>query len=97
MTAALPGDHDLKSGGPLRLLTTSEVADLLRCSEKTILRRVQAGTLAAVREGGRYVFDAEVIRAMFLANMVKPPGISTNVFQDKASHREVLISDDYSL
>lgn len=68
------------------LLTTSEVAELLRCSEKTIFRRVHAGKLPAIKEGGRYLFDADLIRTELMARMVRPKAkSSTTVAASEAS------------
>ncbi|UEM18456.1 helix-turn-helix domain-containing protein [Skermanella mucosa] len=38
-----------------RFLTVGETASLLRCSSRTILRRIAAGTLKARAEGNRYL------------------------------------------
>jgi excisionase family DNA binding protein len=69
-----------------KLMTTSEIANVLRCSEKTILRRVQAGALPAIKEGGRYLFDAQVIRAALLALMVRPKSKTSTKFPPGGSH-----------
>ncbi len=80
-----------------RLMTTSQVAIILRCSEKTILRRVQAGTLPAIKEGGRYLFDADVIRAALLALMVRPKSKTSIVFSAGGSHCNQPIKTDQEL
>ena len=49
MTQPVPGANDLP-----HLLTTTEVAEVLRVSVKTILRRIENGKLPAIREGGRW-------------------------------------------
>jgi hypothetical protein len=38
-------------------LTTADVATLLRCSEKTVRRRIAAGLIPARIEGGRLLID----------------------------------------
>jgi excisionase family DNA binding protein len=54
------------------LLTLAEVAETLRCSEKTIRRRIDAGTLPASKQGGRWLFEAAAIRAALIAGMTRP-------------------------
>lgn len=54
------------------LLTVAEVAELLRCSPKTIYRRVANGALPAIEDGGRFLFDVRDIRAALIARMVRP-------------------------
>ncbi len=44
--------------------TVTEAARVLRCSEKTIRRRVEAGTLAAVPCAGRVLIPATVIEKL---------------------------------
>ena len=63
--------HNSNTSGP-RLLTVAEVATLLRCSTKTIYRRVPNGTLPAIEEGGRFLFNIDDIRAVLIAKMVRP-------------------------
>jgi excisionase family DNA binding protein len=41
------------------LLTTAEGAEILRCSTRTMLRRIQSGKLRAVQIGGRYLLRRE--------------------------------------
>ena len=68
--APLPGAVE---GGPLPvLLTLAEVAETLRCSEKTIRRRINAGTLPASKQGGRWLFEAAAIRAALIAGLTRP-------------------------
>jgi len=55
-----------------RMLTVDEVADLFRCSTKTIYRRVAKGELPAIRNGGRFLFTESEILAQFQARMVRP-------------------------
>jgi excisionase family DNA binding protein len=43
----------------------------LRCSKKTIRRRIDAGTLPASKQGGRWLFEATAIRAALIAGMVR--------------------------
>lgn len=63
--------------GGLDLLTVAEVATLLRCSHKTIYRRVAAGALPAIAEGGRFLFDKADIRALVLARLVRIKSVSS--------------------
>jgi excisionase family DNA binding protein len=60
------------STGLPRLLTVEEVSDILRCSSKTIYRRVAKGELPAIRNGGRFLFTESEILAQFQARMVRP-------------------------
>lgn len=41
-----------------RYLTTTEAADVLRCSTKTIRRMVQAGELLAMQHRGKWLIEA---------------------------------------
>ncbi len=74
---------------PQTFLTTSEVAGILRCSEKTILRRVSAGKLPSVKDGGRYLFEATAIRTLFVARMVRPKSEGQTMFPVRAPHADV--------
>lgn len=49
----------LDSGGPRRLLTAREAADLLRVHPKTLYRlaRLRSNPLPSIRVGGRLKFD----------------------------------------
>jgi excisionase family DNA binding protein len=49
-----------------------EVAETLCCSEKTIRRRIAAGTLPASKQGGRRLFEAAAIRAALIAGLTRP-------------------------
>lgn len=59
-------------------LTVDEAANTLRCSTKTIYRRIKANVLPAIREGGRYLIDVEVIREALIARMVRHKSKSSN-------------------
>lgn len=64
--AAAPSE----AGTPLpQLMTTAEVAMIIRASEKTILRRITSGKLPAFREGGRWLIEVEDVRAMLIAGI----------------------------
>ena len=70
--------------GLTQFLTVAEVATLLRCSTKTIYRRVANGTLPALEEGGRFLFNIDDIRAVLIAKMVCPkPKSSENIFEPR--------------
>jgi excisionase family DNA binding protein len=43
----------------LKFFTVAEVAAILRCSSKTILRRIEVGKLKAKPDGGRYLIAKE--------------------------------------
>jgi excisionase family DNA binding protein len=45
------------------LYTTAEVAALLRCSARHLLRAIDRGELQAVKTGRHYVMTAEAVRA----------------------------------
>ena len=45
------------------LYTTTEVAALLRCSVRHLLRAIDRGDLQAVKTGRHYVMTAEAVRA----------------------------------
>jgi excisionase family DNA binding protein len=73
---------------PPQLITVDEVAGIFRCCRKTIYRRVANGTLPAIEIGGRFLFDAAVIRADLIASMVRPKSSpSRNVFASKDTGR----------
>ncbi|MFN2511737.1 MAG: helix-turn-helix domain-containing protein [Pyrinomonadaceae bacterium] len=59
------------------LLTIPEVAKILRCSERTILRFVQSGRLRAVQTGRRYTFTrhdvAEFVRQSLTTTRARNP------------------------
>ncbi len=76
------------------LLTTSEVANILRCSERTIYRRVIAGALPAIRDGGRLLFDAKIIRAGLLVRMSRSKSKSPITFPADALRGNRPIPDD---
>jgi len=67
------------------LLTVAEVAELFRCSPKTIYRRVANGVLPAIEDGGRFLFNTADIRAVLLKRMVRP--------QSKASRNSFCSND----
>ena len=53
----------------VRPLNKAEAAALMRCSPKTVQRRVAAGKLTAIRDGaGRLLFLPEFIAEYFAAN-----------------------------
>ena len=55
-------EHAPKRTGPERL-TVPEVADELRCSERTVWRRLEVKTLRALHDGGQtYVLREELDR-----------------------------------
>ena len=56
-------------GSVPELMTTAEVAMIIRASEKTVLRRIKSGKLPAFREGGRWLIKAEDVHAMLIAGM----------------------------
>jgi excisionase family DNA binding protein len=62
------------------LLTVAEVAELLRCSTKTIYRRVACGEIPAIQDGGRFLFNVVDIRALLIARLVRPKSKSTAAF-----------------
>lgn len=66
-----PYEVTLPSGLP-NFLTVSEVAEIIRFSLKTIYRRINAGLLPAIDEGGRFLIDAETIRALLIVKLAKP-------------------------
>ncbi len=88
MTDAEPGDQHLQSGASLKFLNTAEVAQILRCSEKTILRRVGAGKLPAIKDGGRYLFEAITIQTLLAAHMVRPKSQRRSTFVASASRAD---------
>ena len=55
----------------VRLLTTSEVADRLGCSTRTVMRRIEDGQIAAFRDG-RLVRVAEDALGEYIAANTKP-------------------------
>jgi len=70
------GDQAVGSVGvafPLdtRLFTMDEAAELLRCSKRTIERRVASEELAAVRNGRRVLVPVTAIRAFIARNEYK--------------------------
>ena len=70
------------------LLTVAEVADLFRCSPKTIYRRVANGALPAIEDGGRFLFDVRDIRAALIARMKRPKSKSSrNSFYSNEADR----------
>jgi excisionase family DNA binding protein len=50
------------------LLTIDEAADVLRCSRRTIERRIAFGNLAAIRNGRRILISVTAIRAFVASN-----------------------------
>lgn len=59
-----------------RLLTTSEVCDLLGCSEPTLRKHVRAGRVPALRMGDVLRFDrGEVLAAMSKNAPVEEPPV----------------------
>jgi hypothetical protein len=48
------------------------MAETLRSSKKTILRRIAAGTLPASKQGGRWLFEVAAIRAALIAGLLRP-------------------------
>jgi len=63
------------------LLTVAEVAELLRCSPKTIYRRVTSGVLPAIEDGGRFLFNTADIRAVLIKRIARPKSkLSRNSF-----------------
>jgi len=79
---------------PQTFLTVPEVAEILRCSKKTILRRVSAGKLPAVKDGGRYLFEATAIRTLFVARMVRPKSEGQTMFPVRRPHAAASNSTD---
>jgi excisionase family DNA binding protein len=60
---------------PGDLLTVAEVAELVRCSEPTVRRRIRAGGLAAVRIGdGRAIRVSRAAVADLLEPVVREEG-----------------------
>lgn len=63
---------DPRPPGPVKrpqgLLTYAETAQLLRCSYRTVQRRVASGHLQVFRNGGRSFVTARSIRAYLQAN-----------------------------
>ena len=55
-----------------RMLTVDEAADVLRCSRRTVERRVDSGALLATRNGRRVLIPAVAIRAFVNANAYRP-------------------------
>lgn len=47
---------------PAKLLSLSEAAEILNCSLKTIRRRVDAGKLATIRDGGMIRVNPEDLK-----------------------------------
>lgn len=71
LNEALP--HEITSADALpNLLTVPEVAVILRCSIKTVYRRIRIGMLPAIEEGGRYLIDSDTIRAWLITKLIKP-------------------------
>ncbi len=66
---APPGTSASESNSLPHLLTTAEAAEVLRLSIKTVLRRIESGKLPAIREGGRWLVDAEAIRTVLIAGL----------------------------
>lgn len=54
-----------------QLMTTAEVAGILRSCEKTILRRIKSGKLPAIREGGRWLIKADDVRVLLIQGMTR--------------------------
>ncbi|MGH9045102.1 MAG: helix-turn-helix domain-containing protein [Acidimicrobiales bacterium] len=54
-----------------RLLTVTEVAEMLRVSKMTVYRLVSAGTLPSLRVGRSVRIRAEAVDAYFSAGMTK--------------------------
>jgi len=54
------------------LLTTAEVAKILRVSDKTVLRIIEAGQLPAVRVGKRWRVSRADLQE-YLSRQRKPP------------------------
>jgi excisionase family DNA binding protein len=54
-----------------KLLTTSETAEVLRCSAKTILRHLSSGKLTGTKVGGIWLFAAADISAVFVDGLVR--------------------------
>ena len=54
-----------------RLLTLAEAAGLLGCSEKTLRRRIDAGTLPAFKDGGLMRVSERALAAYIFARMSK--------------------------
>ena len=63
---AAPGD----------LLTVAEVAELVRCSEPTVRRRIPAGELAAVRIGDGRAIRGSRAAVADLLEPVAPDGVA---------------------
>jgi excisionase family DNA binding protein len=59
----------------VRMLSTKEVAERLRCSEATIARRVADGTLPAVRIGRLVRIREDVLEGMIEAATIVPARI----------------------
>jgi excisionase family DNA binding protein len=61
------------------LLTVVEVAKILRCSERTIRRRVKSGRLAAVQVGRRFTFRPQDVAEFVRRSLTTtPPGQAKN-------------------
>ncbi len=56
----------------VRLLVIGEVAELLRCSERTIRRWVRGGRLPVVRIGGAVRFRADDVAALLRSGLHGP-------------------------
>jgi excisionase family DNA binding protein len=53
------------------LLTCDEAAELLRCSRRTIERRVASGEITATRNGRRVLIPLTAIRAFVASNVYR--------------------------
>lgn len=57
----------------VEFLKVSEVAEKLKCSKRTVVRRIKEGTFSAVEEGGRYLIHAWSVSA-HIANLQRVGG-----------------------
>ncbi len=53
----------MKKQAEVEFLKVSEVAEKLKCSKRTVVRRIKEGTFSAVEEGGRYLIHAWSVSA----------------------------------
>ena len=54
-----------------KLLTTNEVADVLRCNKITVIRMVKNNELKPIRMGSRFLFKQEEIEEFITKNTIE--------------------------